>query len=61
MRRAFGKPVGLAARVEPGRPIAEVEVYEAGVETAKEALKVGASKLPTPCTIEVAVIQRSQA
>ncbi len=56
MRRAFGKPVGLAARVEPGKPIAEVEVKAEGVEAAKEALKVGASKLPTPCAVEVSPI-----
>jgi large subunit ribosomal protein L10e len=53
MRRAFGKPVGLAARAEPGKPIVEVKVYENGVETAKKALKIGASKLPTPCTINI--------
>ena len=56
MRRAFGKPVGLAARVVPGKPIAEVEVKAEGVEAAKEALKVGASKLPTPCAVEVSPI-----
>lgn len=61
MRRAFGKPVGLAARVEPGKPIVEVEVYSGGVEAAREALKVGASKLPTPCTIEVTALQKAEA
>lgn len=57
MRRAFGKAVGLAARVEAGKPLVEVEVKPEGVEVAKEALRVGASKLPTPCTIQVAPIK----
>ncbi len=53
MRRSFGKPAGLAARVEIGQPLLEVEVNEEGVEAAKEALRVGASKFPTPCTVEI--------
>ena len=39
MRRAFGKPVGRAARVEPDQPIAEVYVNKSNVEIAKEALR----------------------
>jgi len=58
MRRAFGKAVGLAARVEAGRPVVEVEVKAEGIEVAKRALKIGASKLPTPCTIQIAPLQR---
>ena len=53
MRRAFGKPIGRAARVKPGEVIVEVYVNEHGVEQAKEALKVGSSKLPIPCKIEI--------
>jgi len=59
MRRAFGKAVGLAARVEAGKPVVEIEVNAEGVEVAKKALKVGASKLPTPCTIQIAPLQKS--
>jgi len=51
MRRAFGKPVGAAARVKPSQPIIEIGVNENGVETAKEALKRGQAKLPIPCRI----------
>ena len=61
MRRAFGKAVGLAARVEAGKPLVEVEVKPEGVEIAKNALKVGASKLPTPCTIEITPLKTVQA
>ena len=53
MRRAFGKPVGAAARVGPGQSIIEVGVNENGIEVAKEALKRGQDKLPITCRIVV--------
>ncbi len=53
MRLAFGKPVGTAARVEPGQAILEVRVRKEHLEEAKEALRVGASKLPLPTRIRV--------
>jgi large subunit ribosomal protein L10e len=53
MRRAFGKPVGAAARVGPGQSIIEVGVNENGIEVAKVALKRGQAKLPIPCRIVV--------
>lgn len=52
MRRAFGKPVGLAARVEPGQSLIDVYVNPQDVDTAKEALRIGKSKIPSPCMIE---------
>lgn len=52
MRRSFGKPAGLAARVELDQPLIEIEVNENAITLAKEALKLSASKLPTPCTIQ---------
>jgi len=51
MRRAFGKPIGRAARVEPGQEIIVVQVDESGLEAAKEALRRAETKLPTPCKI----------
>jgi len=51
MRKAFGKPIGKAARVEPGQPVIEAYVNENGIEAAKLALKRGKDKLPTPCRI----------
>ena len=53
MRRAFGKPVGLAARVDNGQVIMEIHVNEQHVNTAKEALDVAASKLPIKTKIVV--------
>lgn len=51
MRAAFGKPVGIAARVKTNQPVIVVNVNENGIEVAKEALKRGAAKLPVPCRI----------
>jgi large subunit ribosomal protein L10e len=51
MRRAFGKPVGTAARVQPDQPIVTVDVNENALEIAKEALKRGEAKLPVPTRI----------
>ena len=51
MRRAFGKPIGTAARVKPNQTIITVNVNENGIKVAKEALKRGEAKLPVPCRI----------
>jgi large subunit ribosomal protein L10e len=61
MRRSFGKPIGTAARVEPGQTIITVKVKANGVETAKESLKRGSAKLPIPCKIVVAKVQSPDA
>jgi len=53
MRKAFGKPVGTAARVKPDQTIIEVGVNEDGIEVAREALKRGQDKLPIPCRIVI--------
>jgi len=51
MRRAFGKPIGTAARVKSDQPVIMVNVNEDGLEVAKESLKRGSAKLPIPCRI----------
>ena len=53
MRKSFGKPIGIAARVKVGQPIIEIGVGENAVEVAKEALQRGQDKLPVPCRIVV--------
>jgi large subunit ribosomal protein L10e len=53
MRKAFGKPIGLAARVKSDQAIIMVNVNEDGLEVAKEALKRGGAKLPMPCRLSV--------
>ena len=46
MRRAFGKPVGRAAAVDKDQPIAKIYTFKNFLETARMALKIGASKIP---------------
>jgi large subunit ribosomal protein L10e len=46
MRKAFGSPVGMAARVERGDQIIIVEVDENDITTAKTALTRASHKLP---------------
>ncbi len=53
MRKAFGKPVGLAAQVKPGTKIMSIWVKPEGFEAAKTALKRASQKLPTPTRIIV--------
>jgi large subunit ribosomal protein L10e len=57
MRRSFGKAIGTAARIEPDQVIITVKVKANGVETAKESLKRGSTKLPIPCRIVVEEMQ----
>lgn len=53
MRRAFGKPVGLAARVEDGTVLIELRIRGKDIQQAKDALKVASSKLPVKTRLEV--------
>jgi large subunit ribosomal protein L10e len=53
MRNAFGKAVGLAARVKSGQPVIMININKDGLEVATEALKRGGAKLPTPCRVVV--------
>lgn len=57
MKRSFGKPIGTAARVKPNQAVIVVNVNEDGLEVAKEALKRGGAKLPTPCKMFVEKIE----
>ena len=53
MRNAFGKAVGIAARVKSNQALIMINVDKDGLEFAKTALKRGGAKLPTPCRIVV--------
>lgn len=53
MRRAFGKAVSLAARVDRGQPIMEFHVKKEHVEQAQKALRNACVKLPATPTIKV--------
>lgn len=51
MRKSFGKPTGLAARVEPGTVILELGIKGNNTNDAIRALKIAASKLPVKTKI----------
>ncbi|RLE62509.1 MAG: 50S ribosomal protein L16, partial [Thermoprotei archaeon] len=51
MRLAFGTPIGRAARVKAYQTIMYVRVSKENIDTAKEALRRAASKIPVPCRI----------
>jgi large subunit ribosomal protein L10e len=53
MRRAFGKIVGLAAKIEKGQRIITIKINPDNFIVAKDALKRAAAKLPMPCRIAV--------
>ena len=53
MQLAFGKPIARAARVKAGQELMYVDVMQAGVGTAKKALKKAAHKLPVKSFIHI--------
>ncbi|MEN6517638.1 MAG: 50S ribosomal protein L16 [Methanospirillum sp.] len=53
MRLAFGKAVGTAARVAPRQKIFTVYTNEQYIDKAKEAVRKGGYKLPSPSRIVV--------
>lgn len=57
MRRAFGKPIGRAAAVEPGQTIAKVLTYKNYVYIAKKILCAGASKIPKGANTEIVFLE----
>lgn len=59
MRKAFGKPIGTAARVSANQTIITVRVNADGIEVAKEALKRASVKLPMPSRVVVEKIDET--
>lgn len=49
MRKAFGRPISVAARVSAGQKIITVRIQKDSYKVAKEALRRAAMKLPIPC------------
>jgi len=58
MRKAFGKPIGLAARVYIGTTILELSVKAENLEKAKAAMKAATNKLPARCKIVVTPLEK---
>jgi len=52
MRQSFGRPIGTAARVMENQRIIEARVVPGNEALCRKALKIAASKVPTPCRIE---------
>jgi large subunit ribosomal protein L10e len=53
MRRAYGKPVGTAARVKINQILMTLDTTEQFFTPAKEALRKASMKLTTSCTINI--------
>lgn len=54
MQKAFGKPIGNAARVKKGDTIFQISVNKPNINLAKDALTRAYKKLPCSCTIQIA-------
>ena len=52
MRRAFGKVIGIAARVRPNQPLITIRTNPTFIKEAMVALKKAAPKMPTPCKVQ---------
>lgn len=53
MRKAFGKAVGTAARVQPGQKLLSIRTTKPQYLNAKSALRRAGMKLPTSCSIQI--------
>ena len=53
MKKSFGKPIGVACQVKPGKVLMQVRVNKAHLSTAKQALKKASHKLPCTCKINI--------
>ncbi|MFH1445583.1 MAG: 50S ribosomal protein L16 [Nanoarchaeota archaeon] len=51
MRKAFGRPIGTAARVKTGQKIIEARVNAGKEALLKKALKRASLKMPMPCDV----------
>ncbi len=58
MRKAFGKPIGLAARVEIGDTILELSLKSENAEKGKEAMKAASTKLPMKTHAETLALEK---
>ncbi len=58
MRKAFGKPIGLAARVDIGDTVLELSLKAENMEKGKEAMRAAATKLPMKTKMEVIRLEK---
>ena len=53
MQKAFGKTIGVAARVKEGQTVLEVKLDKEHIKVGREALQRAAKKLPCSCKVVV--------
>lgn len=53
MRKSFGRPIALAARVSPEQKIITIRTPKEFYEAGREALRRAKMKLPVPCKISL--------
>ncbi len=58
MKKAYGKPTTLAAKIEAGEPIIEVFSSLKSETVVKKSLKIASSKLPVEAFIEKEILRR---
>jgi len=58
MRKAFGKPIGVSARVYIGSVVLDLLVKADGLEKAKEGMKAAATKLPLKWKVVVTPLNK---
>jgi len=61
MRKAFGKPIGLAARVEIGSAVLDLSVKAENLEMAKNAMHAASTKLPMKTQVVVKELAKLKA
>jgi len=59
MRKAFGKPIGMAARVNIGSVILTLGVMRENLDKAKDAMWAAGTKLPMRTHIEIGELQKA--
>lgn len=53
MSHAFGKPVGLAAKIKKGSVILSIDVNKENLKVATDAIKLAIPRLPGKCSLEI--------
>jgi len=61
MRKAFGKPIGVASRVDIGSVILDIMIKAENLDKAKDAMKAATRKLPFTYKIVVTPLKKMEA
>jgi len=60
MRKAWGKPMGLGARVMPGSVILELYIKKENLEKGKESMRSASTKLPMPTHVLIEPLKTTE-